>query len=364
MSCLSVRFILLLLFCLLLSACAQQHSASKRYLWPIGNENPKIEYLRSYQADLDVQQQGSALSKAILGVDPPTPLFVAPHGIASDGQGKIFVTDVGLQQVLICDLRKGEVRSLRDSDGERQLFSSPLAVALDDQGGGYVADTANQTIYRFSAAERVIAEFGKGELERPNGMVFDPRTHELYVADTLHHQLAVFSATGELLRRIGKRGAGPGEFNFPLDVDLTTDGQLVVLDSLNARVQILETDGRFVRMFGERGTAIGSFQIPKALAVDGFGHVYVTDSQAHRFVIFDLQGDYLLTIGARSVLSRSGLHPGGFNLPQGIDADPDGGIWIVDSLSRLVHRFQYLSPGYLQLHPIGAGDIVPLSELQ
>lgn len=360
----NLRTLFFLLALWALTGCAgKAPEQGKRFFWPIGSFEPKIEYLKFYQSDLDVKHTESAFSQAVFGVEAGQPIFSAPRGIASSGAEKFFVADNGKRKVLICDLQLGEVRTLVDEEGDAYFFPTPMGVTLDGSGGGYVSDTATGSVFRFNAAETVVQEFGKQELNRPNGMVFDPRSQRLYVADTANHQIAVYSADGQLLERIGQRGEGPAEFNFPLDVDLAPNGELVVLDTLNARVQVLTPEGKFIRMFGERGTALGSFKLPKALAVDGFGHVYVSDSQAHRFVIFDLQGNYLLTIGGRAVL-QGGVHPGGLDFPQGIAADADGAIWIVDSLSRIVHRFQYLSEAYLQKYPIRSGEAYQHEDLR
>ncbi len=343
---------------LLLSACASQtQGPTKRFFWPIGGEQPKVEYIKFYAADQDVRPQESVLSQAILGIEQGIMLFSAPRGVDNFADKRIAVADMGKRQLLILDLQAGEIRTLQNEDGDTFRFPMPMGVTFDGQGGGYVSDTSSGAIYRFNPDEVVVNDFGAGELNRPNGLVFDPKTQRLYVADTLNHQIAVYSAAGEALARIGQRGSGPAEFNFPLDVDLGPNGELVVLDSLNSRVQVLQADGSFVREFGERGTALGSFMLPKSLAVDGFGHVYVTDSRAHRFVIFDLLGNYLLTIGGRSVMVGGAVHPGGFDMPQGISAGADGELFVVDSLSKIVHQFQYLSERYLQKNPVGIKDI-------
>ncbi len=353
----SSRFLIVCMM-LLFSGCAAPTVVKPRFFWPIGGENPKIEYIGFYEADRDIKHPESPLAQAILGTELGRPLFDAPHGIGSRGDGVFAVTDPGLNKVVICDLPAGEIRWLKKPTGETYAFSFPVALVYRPDGGGYVADTATSQILQFNSDEVVVGRFGKkAGLNRPNGLAYDPANQQLYVADTLNHQIAVFSAAGKLIKRIGKRGIGEVEFNFPLDIALAPDGDLVVLDALNARVQVLHPDGTFVRMFGERGTAVGSFKMPKALAVDGFGHIYVTDAQANRFVIFDLQGNYLLSIGGRSVLRGGQVHPGGLDLPKGVAADPDGKIWIVDSLSRMVHRFQFLSDDYLKRHPLTEGKI-------
>lgn len=350
------RFILVL-FLLVLSGCATQiEKPQKRFFWPIGSSQPKIEYVKFYASDQDVKHEESVFAQAVLGVEYGVPLFASPRGIDSFGQ-RFAVADIGKRKLLIADLQAGEVRTLLNRDGEVFRFPMPMGVTYDGQGGGYVSDTSTGSIYRFSPEEVVIGSFGAGQLNRPNGMVFDAASQLLYVADTLNHQLAVYSADGRLVTRLGKRGSGPGEFNFPIDVDLGPSGELVVLDSLNSRVQVLGPDGSFIRMFGERGTALGSFMLPKALAVGPLGHVYVTDSRAHRFIIFDMQGNYLLTIGGRSILVGGAVHPGGFDFPQGITVDDSGRLLIVDALSKMVHHFQYLTDAYLQQNPVEVNDI-------
>ncbi len=353
-----VRFFFICSCLVFLSGCAAQTGGKKRYFWPIGGLEPKIEYIDFYESDKDVKHPESALAQAVLGSEPGKSIFSSPHGVGSRGDEVIAVTDPGLSCIHILDLPKGEIRKLKAPDGEDFSFPLPMDVIYRPDGGGYVSDPKMGAVYRFSANEVVVQAIGEdADFNRPNGMAYDAQRQLLYVADTLNHQIAVFSEEGQLLRRIGKRGNGEAEFNFPLDLDLAPDGNLVILDSLNARVQILRPDGSFVRMFGERGTAAGSFSLPKGIAVDGFGHVYVSDGQAHRFVIFDIEGRYLLSIGTQAMVVDGQVQPGGLALPKGITADSDGKIFIVDSLNNMVHRYQFVSDDYLKTHPIRKGDL-------
>lgn len=342
---------------LFLAGCAPTVKERPRFFWPPDAGSEKIEYIDFYQADTDVRRKANTwMTDALLGTTQPQPVFIRPQAIVSDGKGRVFIADSAAARVYVFDLVKFQVRTLKKPDNSHAPLQLPMGLAVDQAGQIYVSDSQANKIFIFGADEKLRGSFGHPELLRPTGLTVDQQRQRLYVTDTGDHKVLTFSLRGELLQSLGKRGAGPGEFNFPLDVDIDDQGSLFVLDSLNARVQVFDSDGGFVRQFGERGTAIGSFQIPKALAVSPSGLVYVTDSQANRFIIFDRQGQYLLTIGALATVVDGRVTPGGFAMPTGIDVDGNETIWVADSLNRMFHRFQYLSEAYLREHPILPGQ--------
>lgn len=342
---------------LFLAGCAPTVKERPRFFWPPDAGFEKIEYIDFYQADTDVRRKANTwMTDALLGTTQPKPVFIRPQAIASDGKGRVFVADSAAARVYVFDFVQFQVRTLKKPDKGFAPLQLPMGLAVDKAGQVYVSDSQANKIFIFGADEKLRGSFSHPELLRPTGICVDEQRQRLYVTDTGDHKVLAFSLRGELLQRIGKRGSEPGEFNFPLDVDIDDQGSLFVLDSLNARVQVFDSEGRFVRQFGERGTAIGSFQIPKALAVSPSGLVYVTDSQANRFIIFDRQGQYLLTIGALATVVDGRVTPGGFAMPTGIDVDSHERIWVADSLNRMFHRFQYLSEAYLREHPILPGQ--------
>jgi len=346
---------------LLLGACAPPPEAARqRYFWPPAQlAAPRIEYINFYQGKQDARRgEDSWLEKAVLGEEVPQRLFARPFAIASDGRDRVYVSDIGLNRVFVFDFGRKEVRTLksRDNRSEDFLVSQALGLAIDADGNIYVCDTIKKEIHRFGPDESYRGVVVSRGLERPIGIAVDSARGLLYVADAGSHQVKVFDAAGEAVRTIGRHGSGDAEFNFPLDVALDGEGNAYVLDSMNARVKVFSPQGEFLRAFGERGTASGSFQLPKSIAVSPFGQVYVTDSQAHRFVIFDLQGEFLLPVGGRFAMVDTSVVPGGMYLPEGIDVDSQGRVWVVDSLNRLFHQFQYLTPEYLAEHPILPGQ--------
>lgn len=67
----------------------------------------------------------------------------------------------------------------------------------------------------------------------------------IYVFDQGSRSVLVFAPDGSLLRRIGRQGAGPGEFNRNGGMVISVDGNLVQWDAGNARISFFSADGGF-----------------------------------------------------------------------------------------------------------------------
>lgn len=348
-----------------LSGCAAKEVDNRRYLWPIGGNSPKIEFLRTIASDRDVREGSeSRVLEAILGIEEPRGIFGSPYDVAVDSRGRVFVSDLAKRDVLILDLPNHQVRYFERPKHDELYFQSPMALAVGREDTIYVSDNQQGRVYLFGADLRLRKVIGQGRLTRPVGLACDRERDRLYVADAGSHQVVVYDGQGEWIKSFGRRGSAAGEFNYPLDLEVDDAGNLYVLDAMNARVQVFDTDGNFLRTFGERGTSLGSFHMAKGIAVDRSGHVYVTDGIGHRFVIFDLQGNHLMTLGGRtSTEGKIGL-PGGFDMPKGIDVDAGDGIWVVDTFNRMVHQYQFLNEKYLREHPIQPGDMALPGDLR
>lgn len=68
---------------------------------------------------------------------------------------------------------------------------------------------------------------------------------EVYVLDAGDKSVRVFSPTGRLVRRFGREGAGPGEFNLP--ISLRVDSLVAVSDLGQQRMSYFTLEGRHVR---------------------------------------------------------------------------------------------------------------------
>ena len=70
----------------------------------------------------------------------------------------------------------------------------------------------------------------------------------LYVFDDQAERIFVVGADGALIREIGRKGEGPGEFRNPADVVALEDGRVVVADMGHRAYHIFDANGDFERM--------------------------------------------------------------------------------------------------------------------
>jgi uncharacterized protein (TIGR03663 family) len=148
-------------------------------------------------------------------------------------------------------------------------------------------------------------------------------------------------------RDIQPRGAVEGRVFVPLEFeefDLTS-----VRGGDGSGEPAVDIEGRFI--IGRLGTGPGEMQKPIGLAVDGEGNVYVVDSETARVQKFDSRGTLLAALGA------PGAELGQFNQPSDVAIDSAGNVYVADTWN---HRIQKLGPDLTPLLTWGvpAGDLI------
>lgn len=264
-----------------------------------------------------------------------------PYGVAVY-HGRVFVSDTVGHAVAAFDIPGQRYFKIGEEDGPSGL-KRPMGLDVDGKGNVYVMDGAAKQIQVYDGEGKFLRSLGGPSwFSRPNGIAVDAAGSRVFVADTggvssKEHRVRVFDArTGAHLLDFGKRGNGPGEFNFPLDVTVGLDNLLYVVDSGNFRVEVFRPDGTFVRQFGSIGNRGGNFARPKELATDPQGNVYVVDAAFGNVQIFTPEGQLLLFIGSRS--ETDGMAK--YMLPSGIAIDGDGRIYVVDQYFRKVDVYR------------------------
>lgn len=323
---------------LLLPACARPHTPTSsaarpaRLVWPAPPERQRFELVQVFErpSDLGLRRPWwRRLTDMVTGGHETQ--LVRPASVAVAGN-RIVVADAGAALVHVYDLGRERFTALQ-ACGEVSL-REPVGVAvLDDRL--YVSDAGAARIDVFDFDGNCAGGWKVAAGSRPGGLAVDAARGRLYMADPGAHQVIVFDPNGATVARFGRRGTGPGEFNFPGWLALDGLGRLYVSDALNFRIQIFTPDGTSISSFGHHGDGSGDFARPKGVGIDRDGHVYVVDALFDAVQIFDTEGRYLLGFGTR------GVQPGQFWLPSGLTISGDR-IYVADSYNRRVQVFRYL----------------------
>lgn len=319
-------------------------SEGRRVFWPAEPEIPRYQYAGQLTGEQNfVGEKGGGVGSffrwlaGVVGGEAAPVVLQRPQAVTGDAQGRIYVSDVSRAAVLIFDAPAGEVKVREYASGLKR-FVSPIGLAVAADGSLWVADAQLALVAHLDAKGETLAPIGAGVLRRPTGLALDAARGELYVSDTYDHDIKVFAADGRLLRRIGKRGEAPGEFNYPTHLAIA-DGRLYVTDTLNNRIQVLPLAGGPPQIIGERGLYYGNLVRPKGVAVDSEHNVYVVESYYDNLLVFDREGRFLMPIGG------VGQGTGKFYLPAGVWVDGHDRVYVADTFNGRIAVFQYLGGG-------------------
>lgn len=267
---------------------------------------------------------------SLSGADGGSPALAKPFGVALDESGNLCLTDTGRRVVILADARNNRWRTWDRVGAYR--FDTPVAVAKA-QGILYVADSGLGCVLAFRENGSLVYAL-TNRLERPTGVAL--AGDRVLVSDAQRHCVVAFDRAGNYVAEFGRRGSGPGEFNYPTHLAVDGRGNLYVTDALNGRVQRLSADGRFLGQIGGPGDTPGFFGKPKGVAVDTFGHVYVVDASFDNIQIFDDKGRILLPVGA------PGVDPGQFWMPNGIAIGRSNDVFVADCYNHRVQHLRYV----------------------
>jgi hypothetical protein len=97
------------------------------------------------------------------------------------------------------------------------------------------------------------------------------RTGRFWVFDVGSSSIFLFAPDGSLIRRIGREGAGPGEFQQNGGMVIRADNGIAQWDSRNSRINFLDSAGTFVTSW----PLPGGFNTSNGLITDSSGALYL-----------------------------------------------------------------------------------------
>lgn len=284
-------------------------------------------------------------------------LLRSPGRVAVDGSGHVYTTDPGAGKVIVRD-HFGRLVALRDG------FKTPLGIAVDQYENIYLGElqTGSVTVFDPDWNPRYQLGQGDGEFGLPNDIAIDPDSQRgwVYVSDGGDHAVKVYQPItvqtistwsyfggrrtveivtpgGPQLFAFGAKGSGPGEFDLPVAVYVSDDGEVFVGDQKNDRIQVFDGEGSFLRCIGASGStgttmAMGmgmggggsgkKFGRIQGITGDAAGRLYVADSFQDHVKVLDAGGAALATIGTY------GTGTGQFRQPMGMAIDENNRLFV------------------------------------
>lgn len=305
-------------------------------VWPEPPETVRIKHVRTFSSNGDLDRGAwAAFLDAVLPRQRAA-VTKSPLGVAlSPDEQTLYVTCGARGGVVALDRRTNDLRRFVTDD--KHFPGIAHGVKTDAEGNVYVSDRAGGAILVYDARGTFLRSITYAGMTDPSAMAIDRKGQVLYAiagASTRQnlHRIEVFSLRGEHLRTLGTSGDAPGQFFFPTDVALSSDGTLMVVDMLNFRVQILDPEGRPLGSFGQTGTGLpGYFDKVKGIGWDTFGNVYVTDSM-QGVHIFNPKYQPLMWFGEPLI-----------GTPGAITIDSGNRIFVADFKNNCVHEFQLVN---------------------
>lgn len=201
----------------------------------------------------------------------------------------------------------GQYKHLFDIGTDEPLYDNfsfyrPTAVAVDSAGNQYISDTYNDRIQIFNSGGKLIRKIGRrgsgdGEFDRPAGIALD-RARNLYVCDQVNSRIQVFDGTGGFIRKFGIEGVGDGQFWSPVAIAIGKNAEIFVVDLELHRIQVFDSLGVFSRKFGSPGSADGELLNPSGIAISKDGYVIVSDGGNSRMQVFTAEGTFVRKFGS------------------------------------------------------------------
>nr|MBF0220882.1 SPOR domain-containing protein [Desulfobulbaceae bacterium] len=198
--------------------------------------------------------------KELLMQDIPESDNFIPQNLALAKDNSMYITGLSSRRILVLD-KNGSFKKwfsvAVDKRGD-YVFSDATEpddiaeikdIEIDPDGNIIVLSESTSKVYVFDSEERFLFAFGKkggaeGKLSRPRAVAFDSNLRCFYVVDYMRHTVLIYDINGEFKYEFGGRGWGPEWFNYPVDIVIGRQGNVVVADFFNQRAQVFEVKYR------------------------------------------------------------------------------------------------------------------------
>jgi len=279
------------------------------------------------------------------------------------------------QPLAIRTLAGGSTAGTTNGLGSNARFAHPVALAADDAGNVFVADTENCTIRKINSlgyASTLTGVAGSpGSFDGPVGVarLFAPQgiaaaAGWLYVADTGNSTIRQIDMNGTVATIAGAAGDvnsydGPGtaaRFYHPEGLTIGPDNNIYVADTWNHTIRKITPAYQVTTLAGLAGfpgsvdgtNSKARFNRPAAIAADSSTNLYVADSFNHTIRKITPDGTVSTIAGLASVWGSTDQSNSAarFYLPEGICLTPAGDLVVADSGNQTLRKLSLVGTNW------------------
>ena len=197
-----------------------------------------------------------------------------------------------------------------DTADENVAFYMPSTIAVDAAGDLFVLDTGNHRIQKFGPDGKYLATYGRkgqgpGEFDYPAWLTVDDKGF-LYVSDPNNQRIQVLTPDGKDHKTIKGIEQGIGSVFLGRSGELVTGAPRMRLmmnpeekkpDALPKLVKVLDAEGKPLREFGEsvdfKGDLVNNAANEVLMTVDGAGRTYLVFTAQNRIEKYAADGRLL-----------------------------------------------------------------------
>jgi sugar lactone lactonase YvrE len=250
-------------------------------------------------------------------------------------------------------------------------FKSPIGIVFDVNGNLLIVDSVNNRIRRVASDTGIITTvagsgpsgngFGyfsadgspatSAKLAYPIGVAVD-RNGNLLICEHENHRirrvdartgiLTTFAGIGTMYNGVGFSGDGGSanraKLNYPTDIALDHDGNLLIADCWNNRIRRVAANTGIITTLAE------GLSVPTGVAVDGSGNVFIAETYSMCIRRVAAGTGVITTVAGAGggVYGFSG--DGGpatsalLDYPSGVAVDASGNLYIADTQNHRIRR--------------------------
>ena len=150
--------------------------------------------------------------------------------------------------------KKHTLVSFCEKGKRMEQLDCPLGVTVENETGNiYIADQFNNCVKVFDRTGKYLFKFGdnedEGKMLSPKGVAI---CGDRVIISQGNHCILNYQFNGKFISRIGRKGKGELEFDFPFGLTINeSNGDIYICDRKNNRIQILNKDFSFKSQFGK-----------------------------------------------------------------------------------------------------------------